>query len=273
MTISRRSAIGCASALAFSGSTLQFSLAGAAKHAVAKLAPARASGGQSAQRFLELLIHEDEAGGTEYSSMIWIAAPDTAWRAMSSLSTTAYEMNNMAYKKRGYRLRRVSAFDTKAGVRYAACWELASGPDWHSRHGMSPAAFASACAEFSAGGYRMTHVDARVGYAAIWEKGDPASQQIVTALAPPDFDAQSASLAAQGFRPVRTSIAGDNGSSRFTSIFEKSSGGTWQASSQLALAQLRKIETAMMAKGFRMTDASGRMIAGKPLFSGIWEKA
>jgi hypothetical protein len=29
----------------------------------------------------------------------------------------------------------------------------------------------------------------------------------------------------------------------------------------------------MSAKGFRMTDASGRMIAGQPTFSGIWEKA
>lgn len=271
MTISRRLALGCASAFALGGGTLQFSLAGAARH-VAKLVGNPASNGQTAQRFLELLIHEDEARGIEYASMIWIAAPDTAWFAASSLSATAYGMNNVSLKKRGFRLRRVSAFDTRGGVRYAACWELASGPDWHSRHGMSLDEFRGACAEFAAG-HRMTHVDARVGYAAIWEKGDPASQQILVALAPADFDAQSASLAAQGYRPRRISLAGAGGEPRLTGIFEKSTGTAWQAFPHLALADLRKTEAAMTAKGFRMTDASGRMIAGKPLFSGIWEKA
>jgi hypothetical protein len=271
MTISRRLALSCASAFAVGGGTLQFGLAGAARH-VAKLVSSPASNRQTAQRFLELLVHEDEARGTEYASMIWIAAPDTAWFAASSLSATAYGMNNVSLKKRGFRLRRVSAFDTRGGLRYAACWELASGPDWHSRHGMSLDEFRGACAEFAAG-HRMTHVDARTGYAAIWEKGDSTSQQILTALSAGEFDTQSAALAAEGFRPLRISLSGARGEPRLTGIFEKSSGAAWQAFPRMALADLRKTEAAMTAKGFRMTDASGRMIAGKPLFSGIWEKA
>jgi hypothetical protein len=272
MTISRRLALGCASAFAVSGGTLQLSLASAARH-VAKLAGNPASNGQTGQRFLEMLIHEDEARGIEYAAMIWIAAPDTAWFAASSLTATAYGMNNVSLKKRGFRLRRVSAFDTRGGVRYAAIWERASGPDWHSRHGMSLDEFRGACAEMAGSGNRMTHVDARVGYAAVWEKGDASSQQILTALAPADFDAQSAALAAQGFRPLRLSLSGAGGEPRLTGIFEKRNGAPWQALPRMTLADLQKNQAAMSAKGFRMTDASGRMIAGQPTFSGIWQKA
>jgi hypothetical protein len=124
MTISRRVALGCASAFAVTGS----SLAGVARRAVlVRKSPQSAQ--SAAQRFLELLVDCDENGGTSYSSMIWIPAPDTAWHAVSSLNDLAYRVANTAYKKRGYRLRRVSAFKTRAGVRYAACWEYISGPD------------------------------------------------------------------------------------------------------------------------------------------------
>ena len=56
-----------------------------------------------------------------------------AWYAVDTLDDTAYRMFTRQGKKRGYRLRRVSAFNTHEGVRYAAAWEQLAGPDWHSR--------------------------------------------------------------------------------------------------------------------------------------------
>jgi hypothetical protein len=271
MAISRRMALGCASALAVNTATLDWSLAGPARRALAKLVRKPAMAAWSAQQFLELLICDDENHGTSYSSVIWVAAPDTAWHAMSSLTPTAYGMSNAAYKKRGYRLRRVSAFDTSMGTRYAAIWELGSGPDWHSRHAMSLTQFKNSCAEFASAGYRMTHVDARIGFAAIWEKGDSSSQRILTLLTAAEYGSQSATLSSQGFQPVRISISAIKATPHFTAIFEKSSGGSWQAHPQMTLTELRNTEAALTAKGFRMTDASGRMVGGKPVFSGVWQ--
>jgi Bacterial tandem repeat domain 1 len=268
MTISRRVALGCASAFALTGS----SLAGVAKRAVlVRKSPASAP--SAAQRFLELLVDPDENGGTGFSSMIWIAAPDTAWHAMSSLNDLAYRVANSSYKKRGYRLRRVSAFRTRAGIRYAACWEYISGPDWHSRHAMTQAQFDSARAEFASKGFRMTHADSRAGFAGIWERGDPSTQQVVTALTATEYQTQMSALAAQGYRPVRIAGAAVNGVSRYTGIFESGLSGGWQAHPEMTLAQLRKTEAALTAQGFRMTDASGHMLNGKPSFSGVWQKA
>ena len=267
MTISRRVALGCASAFVVTGT----SLAGVARRAVlVRKSPQSAQ--SAAQRFLELLVDCDENGGTSYSSMIWIPAPDTAWHAASSLNDLAYRVANTAYKKRGYRLRRVSAFKTRAGVRYAACWEYISGPDWHSRHGMTQAEFDSARAEFAAKGFRMTHVDARVGFAAIWERGDTSTQQILTSLTTAEYQTQAAALAAQGYRPVRIAGAAVNGVSRYTAILESGLAGGWQADPEMTVSQLRKTEAAMTAKGFHMTDASGHMLNGKPAFSGVWQK-
>jgi hypothetical protein len=268
MTISRRVALGCASAFAVTGS----SFAGVIKRTVlVRKGPQSAQ--SSAQRFLELLVDCDENGGTSCSSMIWIPAPDTAWHAVSSLNDLTYGVTNTTYKKRGYRLRRVSAFRTRAGVRYAACWEYIGGPDWHSRHGMTQAQFDSARADFLRQGFRMTHVDARVGYAAIWERGDTSTQQVLTSLTAAEYQTQMATLAASGYRPVRIAGAAVNGASRYTAILQSGLTGDWQAHPEMTLAQLRKTEAAMAAKGFRMTDASGHMLNGKPSFSGVWQKA
>src|SRR5690242_2070198 len=195
MTMSRRAALGGATALAATGSGVPSVFAAVARQALVRRSPAVAP---SAQRFIELLVHPDEGGGKAYSTMIWISGPDTAWHAMSSLDETKYRMMNSGYKKRGYRLRRVSAFNTHAGIRYAGVWERTSGPDWHSRHGMTRKEFEHACAEFAGSGYRLAHLDARIGFAAIWEKGDASVQRVLTGLNGADYNTQSAALVAQG---------------------------------------------------------------------------
>lgn len=277
MTISRRLALGWASALAFTGGTAQLSLASvlksAAKNASSALAHRHGRPQQTAQRFLELLIHRDEANHTPYSGEISIAASDTAWYAVDTLDSMTYRFSNAYYKKRGYRLRRVSAYKTKDGVRYSAIWELASGPEWHSVHGIDRAAFERKTADYARKGFRLAYVDVRQNYAAIWEVGDPGTQQVFSGLTTDEFQQQHASLAPQGYRPVRISGRTEGGASRFAVIFEKDSGVPWQAKHQMNYAEFHSTCAAMKAQGYRMTDASGHIANKKPVFSGIWEMA
>ena len=138
---------------------------------------------------------------------------------------------------------------------------------------MTQAEFDSAHAEFANKSFRMTHVDARVGYSAIWERGDATAQQILTAMPAAQFDRRVAALTAQGMRPLRVSGAAVNGGSCFTAIFEKSTANDWQAQTHMNAAQLRRTTDALTAQGYRMVDASGHMLNGKPTLSGIWQKA
>jgi len=265
MSITRRRTLGFASAFALLGAT-DGGLAAAMRQKTLRFRNL-----QNAQSFMLLLIHHDEGHNTPHSAPIWIPSSDTAWYAVDTMSTGLYASNNKSYKKRGYRLERVSAFKTKEGVRYAGIWELASGPEWHSRHGMIQAEFEQAKSQFSKN-WRMTHINAHHGFAAIWEKGDGSAQQVLVSLSASDFQTQMAQLTSQGYRPLRITTNSDGHAPRFTAIFEKADGTQWQAQAAMNESQFASMSTTMSQRGFRLTDASGVMLGKKPSFSGIWEK-
>jgi hypothetical protein len=265
MTISRRLALGYASAFALAGGMTRFG-------AVRAATGGHSHGIASAQRFNELLIHRDEAGHTAHYAMIWMPAPNTAWYAVDTLDALKYRTLNTHNKKQGYRLKRVNAFKTKDGVCYAACWERASGPEWHSRHGLSLSEFKQAASDFAHKGWRMSHVDARVGYAAIWEHGDASSQQTFIDLSRSDYEQLLASTSAQGYRPTRVSISTGDGAPRFTGILEKDT-SIWQSHHQLTAAQFKGLDAQMRSQGYRLMDASGYMLGAKPNFAGVWVQA
>jgi hypothetical protein len=273
MTISRRQALGWASAFAATFGTGGASLAAALKGAAKS--PARGGRSQQTlQRFLEVLIHHDEAGKVPHVAEIAVSAPDTAWYAIDTLDALTYETVNRQNKKRGFRLKRVNAFKTSKGVRYAACWEQTSGADWHSRHGMNQAGFESANATFAKQGMRLAYVDARVHYAAIWEKGDASTQQVFARLTPTEYQQQYATLVGQGLRPTRISLSMTGGTPFIAAIFEKDDGSVaWQSFAMLSSSDFHKANATLKAQGYHLADASGHMLSGKATFAGVWEKA
>jgi len=264
MTISRRQALAWSSALAL--------VDGLVPRAVRAAAGRPKGNSQPAQRFLELLIHRDEDGHMPHSAPISIPAPDTAWYAIDTLDGTSYAGLNRRNKKQGFRLKRASAFDTREGARYAAIWEKAPGPDWHSRHGMGRSDFESACYDFARKGFRLVHLDARQNYLAIWEKQDAGSQQWFSTLTPGNCKTQISALAAQGLRPTRLSLSALGGSASLAAIFDTDGGQPWQANPMMNANEFAKTDAQMKASGYALSDASGFMIHGKPHFSGIWDK-
>lgn len=271
MTISRRLALGWASALALTSGT-QISLASVAKQASRARAPRIHRPAPPYQAFLELLVHRGENNYLAHYAEVSIAAPDTAWYAVDTLDGPKFRMTNTFYKKRGYRLRRVSAFNTQEGIRYSGIWELTSGPEWHSAHGMKQAVFESKTATYAAKGFRVAFLDARAGYSAVWEQGDASQQKVFSSLSSSELQQQVSTLASQGYCPVRISGLNSGGQTRYAAIFEKQS-VDWQAKIDLNYADFRKACSSMRAQGYVMMDASGHMVSKKATFSGIWQKA
>jgi hypothetical protein len=269
MTISRRTALSGATALVATSGALARGAASALQASQGRgHAPSQPS--QPAQRFLELLIHHDEGHGQPAYAEIAIPSSDTAWYAVDTLDNLTYRTTNHRYMQRGYRLKRISAFKTKDGTRYAGCWQLASGPEWRTRHAMSLTGFNQACAEHH--GFRLIHLNVRTHYAAIWEKGDASGQQVFPGLTLSEYEQQFASLTASGYRLSRLCGFHD-GVARFAAIFEKTDGPAWQARHQMDPKDFRKTIAQMSAQGYHMVDASGHAEGGKATFTGIWEQA
>jgi len=231
----------------------------------------------TAQRVHHLLIHRDAAPGAPYFAAVAISSDDTAWMGYNDLDEHAYARASDKYAARGYRLRRVNAFQTKAGMRYAAVWQLAQGPAWETRHGMTDAQFAAQSERYAARGFVLVHVDAATTatgprFAAIWEKR-AGSQKHFAALSGTAFKLKSAELAAQGYRPRHIAGYTRNGRALFAATFEKGGARDFIAHHAMTEPTFRTRVHAMLAQDYRLSSASGYVVRGKPMFSGIWERA
>jgi hypothetical protein len=230
------------------------------------------------QRIQHLLVHRDAAASAPYFAPISFASGDTAWMSQQDLDERAYLQASAKYAMRGYRLRRINAFQTRAGMRYAAIWSLANGAAQETRHGLTLAEFREQSDRFAARGYVVSHIDgcatdAGVCFAAIWEKRSAPQQQVFAALTATEFKQKSSELAQQGYQPRQIAGYAPQGRALFAAIFEKAGADGRQVHHAMTASALSSQSNAMFVKGYRLSDASGYVVRGRPMFSAIWEKA
>jgi Bacterial tandem repeat domain 1 len=278
MNFSRRLALGYASALVATGGSTQLGIASVARQMGGALEQPIASKVQTAQRLHLLLVHRDEADGAAHFATLSAPSHDTAWMAVNTLDDRAYREAFDTYRLRGYRLRRVNAFATKKGTRYAAIWQLASGPDWKAGHDLTLADYQEKSNRLAARGYRLVHIDGSAAqsgprYAAIWERSEGAAQQSFAALTEAQYRQTLASLTARGFQPRQISGYALHGEARFAAIFDKGADRGRVAHHRMTAAAFQNAAGEMITQGYRLIDASGYAIGGKPAISGVWEKA
>ncbi len=281
MIYSRRLALGYASALALTGSITDSSFAATARRAGAMLGADRypvKSDPQTVQRLQHLLVHRDEAGGTPHFATLAIRSHDTAWKAIGALDESALQQAVVKFGIRGYRLRRVNAFQTGRGLRYSTIWQLAAGPEWKTRHGMTLTQFEEASGQFAARGFRLAHLDgcatkSGARYSAIWEYGGGPALETFAALTSSAYTQKLKVLTVQGFRPRVISGYAPHGEVLFAAVFEAGSGTGWEAHHELTKPAFEEKSKTMTARGYLLADASGYVLGGRPMFTGVWENA
>ncbi len=265
MLISRRSALACASALT-ACTAVTFP-------AAAHVATAEPS---TAQRLQHLLIHRDEAG-VAYSTPLPHAAPDTAWATSGLLDELALERELASRERRGYGLRRLSAFQTKDGVRHAAVWQLGRKTPALVRHGMTQAQFRRAAEAGIRGGLAMVHVDActteaGVRFAAIWERTVAPAEKISSGLTAEVLAHERAALAAGGYQPRQIAGYELRGEAHFAVVFAKRA-ARQEVDHAIAAEKFRARDNAMRARGYALREASGYVAGDFPFVAAIWENA
>jgi hypothetical protein len=277
MTISRRAAVGLGSVLAVTAGGAEFGAGALARGVDTVLNRPRPVPGTS-QRVQALLIHPDEATeGLRYAT-ISLRSHDTAWAGYDSQDDEAYRRDVRKFSARGYRLRRLSSFQTRQGLRHSMLWQLAEGPHWEARHSMTRAQFEQASRDFASRGYRISNLSGTATasgprYAAIWERGDAEAWQSFAALTGADYAGKHEEMAALGFRPRHISGYAGNGQSWFAATFEKGPAPVGEAYHQMAEAVFREKYRTMPDNGYHLTEASGHVLNGTAVYSGIWEKA
>ncbi len=266
MLLSRRSTLTYGSAIA--------ALASAPLPAVARTAADARASSDSTQLVQHLVIHPDACDGNAYCATFALAAPDTAWRTGGLLTDRGLRAAMSSNGARGYGLRRVNAFQTRDGMRYAAIWQLGAAAPSLQRHGLTRAQFRAAASRFAADGHAIAHFDATatdsgVRFAALWEKS-AAPQHVVTDLTEAEYTAKRAALAAEGFTPRQIAGYTVNGETRFAALFDKSAAARQDFASVYA-AHFATHARAMRAEGYTLIDAAGYVTRGLPHYTTVWQ--
>jgi hypothetical protein len=181
-----------------------------ARHGMSASAYQAAFDDLASQGFRLVDISGYTAGGEERYAAIWEQSAGPAWVARHGLSSAGYQAAFDEFVGQGYRLVDVSGYSVNGEERYAAIWELSSGPTWVARHGLSNAGYQAAFDQFVGQGYRLIHVSGyEVGgedrYAAIWEQSSGPVWVAKHGLSSSAYQAAFDDLVGQGFRLVLVS--------------------------------------------------------------------
>ena len=223
------------------------------------------------------VIHAEGSGDVLYSAPVTVDGANTMSISFGRLDESAYRKAAEAYRSRGYGLRQLNVFETHDGLRYSAAWQFGHTVPAQVRDGMTTAGFQSAAAQAQRDGYALAHVDAATTshgtrIAAIWEKSDAAPQQVFAGLTADAYKSKTREMAALGFRPQRIAGAVEAGRARFVAVFVQ------DATRHVALhavpaAGFSKLVGEYHRAGYRLRDASGYVVAGRPFYSAVWEQA
>jgi CubicO group peptidase (beta-lactamase class C family) len=206
-----------------------------------------------------------------------IQTQSSAWIARHGLTSTQYQTEFTKNSRDGYRLINVNGYTHNGQERYAAIWEKASGPELATHHGMTAEQYQQRFNEYSQQGFRLTHVSGygvgnQAKFAAIWEKrsgGEWAARHNLTAA---QYQTEFNNRKTQGYRLVHVCGYVVNNVEYFAAIWEKKSGGEWQARHNLTGAQFQSAFDDLGKQGYSLTNVSGYNKGNTNFYTGIWEK-
>jgi CubicO group peptidase (beta-lactamase class C family) len=213
----------------------------------------------------------------QIGEMVQSLVTSGAWIARHGLTPAQYQAEFNKNSQAGYRLTNVNGYTQNGQERYAAIWEKTQGPEMATHHGMTADQYQQRFNEYSRQGFRLTHISGygvgnQARFAAIWEKksgGEWAARHNLTAS---QYQTEFNNHQRQGFRLVHVCGYVVNNVEYFAAIWEKRSGGEWQARHNLTGAQFQSAFDDLGRQGYTLTNVSGYNKNNTNFYTGIWEK-
>jgi CubicO group peptidase (beta-lactamase class C family) len=114
------------------------------------------------------------------------------WQARHGLTSEQYQATFDDLANQGYRLVQISGYSVNNEARYAAIWELSTGPAWQARHGLTSEQYQATFDDLANQGYRLVQVsgysvDNEARYAAIWEQNEEGELPPITGAPVPEL--------------------------------------------------------------------------------------
>jgi hypothetical protein len=213
--------------------------------------------------------------GSPQFAAIWHQISGSAWIARDNLSSQGYQSVFDQLLAQGYRLVRVSGYESGGDALYAAIWTQSEGPAFEARHGMTSDQYQGVFNRLTSQGYRLTWVSGYgVGgqalYAAIFEKKSGPTWFARHGLTSQAYQAAVDDSLLKGFRVQHVCGYSIDDEPYFAAIWQQSDGRGWQARHDLTSAQYQAAFDDFTRQGMRLVDVSGYAVGDEALYAALW---
>jgi hypothetical protein len=218
-----------------------------------------------------------DVAGTARFAAIWVKQSGPAWIARHNMTSAQYQSEFNMWVGRGFRLSLVEGYEAGGEARYAALWELKSGPPWVARHGMTSAQYQAEFNTWVGRGFRLRRVQgyAVAGtdyYAAIWEQTSGPAWVAHHGMTSTTYQGTFNAYVAQGYRLMQVSAYNVGGTDYYAAIWERSAGPAWVARHRMTAEQYQQTFNSLVSAGYRLKLVDGYMLDGSARYAAIWER-
>jgi hypothetical protein len=207
----------------------------------------------------------------------WDKSAGPAWEARHGLTAADYQSTFNTLVGKGYRLRCVSGYESDGQARYAAIWDESKGPAWEAHHGLTAAQYQTTFNQLLAKGYRLELVSgygvgSQALYAGIWEQSPGPAWEAHHGIDATTYQNTFNQLQAKGYRLRWVSGYVVNGTDFYAAIWDKSSGGAWQARHRMSAGDYINEAASFAKQGYRQVCVSGYSFGGSDRYAALWEQ-
>lgn len=219
----------------------------------------------------------DVNGETNYA-VVWEKRAPLPWAEHHNLRAEEFQDNFDALLGQGFRPISLSVSNVGKDVRYSGVWERRAGQVRFNSVGQSAADFQKLNEAYAEQGFRPQHVsgftvEGEPRFSAIWEKSeDNVPSETRLNLTAENYQTTHKTFASRGYRPVSLGGYDVGGAVRYATVWEKRTGGAFEAQPTLSTDELNRVSQRMAPLGYAPVSLTGYTVAGQTHFAAIWER-
>lgn len=182
-------------------------------------------------------------------------------------------------KAAAYRPTSVTGHQNMFGTSlYSSVWEKNDGRAWATQHGIRASDYQQSFDTFVRDGYYPICVNGYGGpggvrFNSVWERAEGRNWAAQHGIADHSYQRVFDEMINKGLRPRSVSVYQDNGSIRYTGVWDNSPSSSWVARHGLNITDFNATTDDLNQRGYILVSAGAVKAGGKDVFTGIWEQA
>lgn len=210
-----------------------------------------------------------------YYQAIWRYEPSVAWRQWSKISTARLQQLIDELSPQGFILTSIKGYTIGEQTFYTAIWRRDQAVNWETHFGLNRSEFDRALNSLKNRGYVPVALSVHdenglTRFSGIWHQRRNVAWELRYDLTAQEYQRQFNLLTSRGYVPIDMSAYTVNDQTRFSAIWERISGITWEARHNLTFNEVLNFTTSKSSDGYAPFLLTPYLQAGELRYAGAW---